>query len=121
MQLNRYKERQYPVIHLIRRLSRQGKLTPEQEYLLNPTRPVEELYDLETDPYEIRNLAGDLLYQDKLEQMRSLVEAWVIEVNDQGRIPEPPEIPAKWEERAQRNYDKFLKALKEKEAEMEKK
>lgn len=120
LQLNRYKERQYPVIHLMRRLSRQGKLTPEQEYLLNPTRPVEELYDLETDPYEVRNLAGDLLYQDKLEQMRSLVEAWVIEVNDQGRIPEPPEIPAKWDERAKKNYDEFLKALKEKEAEMEK-
>ncbi|MEZ4773282.1 MAG: sulfatase [Bacteroidia bacterium] len=105
-QLNRYKEHQYPVIKLMRGLYAEGKLTPDQAYLFNPTRPAEELYDLQTDPYEIHNLAGDLLYRQKLEELRSVLDAWVAETNDQGRIPEPPEIPAYWEEQAKKNHEK---------------
>src|SRR5882724_8216098 len=33
------------------------------------TKPVEELYDVETDPYELNNLVHDPLYADKLKEM----------------------------------------------------
>ncbi|MEZ4829068.1 MAG: sulfatase [Bacteroidia bacterium] len=106
LQLNRYKENTYPMLPLMRRLHAEGTLTPVQEYLFNLTRPAEELYDLETDPYEIRNLAGDLLYRDKLEELRGALTAWIAETNDQGQYPEPPEIPAYWESQMRKNYEK---------------
>src|SRR5207249_6135252 len=57
LQTNDYKERSYPVWNLLKELHAQGKLTPAQAFLTAPTMPAEELYDLEADPHEIRNLA----------------------------------------------------------------
>lgn len=114
LQTNRYKEFTYPMIPLMRELYAAGKLTPPQAYLLAPTRPVEELYDLQSDPYEIHNLAAEPTHWERLAAMRALVEAWIVETNDQGRIPEPPEIPAYWEERSVQNYEaRIQKMLKE--------
>lgn len=45
-------------------------------------RPPEELYDLETDPNEVHNLAGELKYQDKLLQMRTILEQWQDDTKD---------------------------------------
>ena len=53
LQLNRYKERQYPVIALMRELHARGELNETQAVLLAPSRPEEELYDTIVDPYEI--------------------------------------------------------------------
>ncbi|KAM5369689.1 hypothetical protein ACJZ2D_008836 [Fusarium nematophilum] len=39
-------------------------------------RPPEELYDLESDPQEVHNLAGDAEYHDTLASMRCAVEEW---------------------------------------------
>ncbi len=58
LQLNRYKEWAYPVIGLMRDLAADGKLDEAQARLLAPTRPAEELYDLDADPWEIQNLAA---------------------------------------------------------------
>ena len=54
-----------------------------------PTRPPEELYDLENDPYEINNLANDPNYESELKKMRSVLYEWMAEINDPGLIPEP--------------------------------
>jgi arylsulfatase A-like enzyme len=113
LQLNRYKEFTYPMIPLMRELHAEGKLTPVQARLLAPTRPEEELYDLEEDPYEINNLAEDPAYRDRLREMRLVLDAWILESNDQGRIPEPPEIPAFWERRMSENYDARIKDMLE--------
>ena len=118
LQTNRYKEFTYPMLPLLRELHAADKLTPAQAYLLAPMRPVEELYDLEADPYEIHNLAADPAHWERLAHMRALVEAWIVETNDQGRIPEPPEIPAYWETRSVENYgariEQMLKDRKKK-------
>ena len=42
----------------------------------------EELYDLEADPYEKRNLAGDESYNDTLERMRDLLSEYIRESDD---------------------------------------
>ena len=58
--------------------------------------PPEELYDLETDPHEIHNLAGsdDPAHRRALDRLRGELERWIVESNDQGRTPEPPEVAA---------------------------
>jgi len=63
-----------------------------QEILLSPQRPPEELYDLETDPYEMKNLADSPAHRKVLAEMRSSLETWIRETGDQGEIPEDPAI-----------------------------
>ncbi len=105
LQLNRYKEWTYPVIALMRELYAKGALNDVQARLLSPTRPREELYDLETDSYEIRNLADSTDHQEIKQLLSTALDTWIQETNDQGRIAEPPEIPAYWEKRAKENYE----------------
>ncbi|GAF84182.1 unnamed protein product [marine sediment metagenome] len=56
------------------------------------TRPEEELYDLQSDPYEINNLAEDPKHQETLEKLRGILDKWIEETGDQGGIPEDPRI-----------------------------
>jgi arylsulfatase A-like enzyme len=104
LQLNRYKEFTYPTIPVMRELHAQGELTPVQARLLAPTRPEEELYDLESDPYEIENLASDSDYHDTLERMRGELDAWIEASDDQGRFPETEDVLQYWEDRMHEVY-----------------
>jgi len=96
LQPNQYKERQYPVWNLLKELDAQGKLTPVQRVLTAPTMPPEELFDLDRDPYEIENLANSTKpeHHAALKRLRVTLEHWIVESNDQGRTPEPPEVAA---------------------------
>jgi len=109
LQRNRYKERSYPVWNLIKTLAAEGKLTPAQAFLAAPTRPAEELYDLEKDPDEIRNLASSPEHADILKRLRGEVERWIESTHDQGRIPEPPELLEALERKAREQDEKFKK------------
>lgn len=94
LQYNAYKEKQYPVWNLIKELDAQDKLTLEQAVLAAPTMPEEELYDLETDPHQIKNLAKSNTPEHRaaLERLGSVLTRWIEQTNDQGRIPEPAEV-----------------------------
>jgi arylsulfatase A-like enzyme len=92
LQANAYKERAYPAWNLLKELHAEGKLTPVQEFLAAPTMPEEELYDLVADPDEIHNLADDPAHQAELKRLRTVLEQWIVDTNDQGRTPEPPEL-----------------------------
>jgi arylsulfatase A-like enzyme len=85
---NAYKERAYPVWNLLKQLHAEGKLTPLQEVLSAPHMPAEELYDLDTDPYEIKNLVDSAEHREVLERLRQALTTWIEESNDQGRTPE---------------------------------
>ena len=52
-----------------RRLHQEGKLSDVQAQFFRPKAP-EALYDLETDPHEVHNLAGDRDQADRLGEMR---------------------------------------------------
>lgn len=93
---NAYKERQYPVWNLLKELHAQGKLTPAQEFLCQPTMPAEELYDLEADPHEIHNLVPSekAEHQATLRRLRGVLQRWIEETNDQGRTFEPADVAA---------------------------
>ncbi len=73
----------------LRRLHEAGELAPAAEYYFSPTKPVEELYDTWTDPYEIRNLADDSRYTKTLERLRAAHLDWVKRTRDTGLIAEP--------------------------------
>ena len=96
LQPNQYKERSYPVWDLLKQLDAQGELNPAQRALTAPTMPPEELYDLEADPHEIRNLvtSGDPAHRAALQRLRGVLRRWIEETDDRGRVLEPPEVAA---------------------------
>ncbi len=108
LQLNRYKETSYPTITLMRFLHERGQLDANQAFLMQPTRPPEELYDLQTDPHEIRNLAADPAYVATLRRLRTNLDEWIVQINDQGRFPEPPEVVARHESEMRKAYETRL-------------
>ncbi len=73
----------------IRRVDAEGKLPPAAKLFMAERKPVEELYDLKSDPHEVRNLAGESRYRDILKRMREVHLKWVQETKDLGLIPEP--------------------------------
>ena len=95
LQENEYKAKQYPVWNLLKELNATGKLTPAQAALCAPTMPKEELYDLETDPDEIRNLARTPEHQKELNRLRRGLERWIEETRDQGRQFESADVVAR--------------------------
>lgn len=72
----------------IRRVADAGKLPPAAKLFIASTKPTEELYDLETDPHEIHNLAGERKHADKLKELRAAHSDWVKRTGDLGLLPE---------------------------------
>ena len=54
-------------------------------------RVAEELYDLEADPDEVVNLAGEPKYRPQLEKMRNLLTDWIIDTDDKGQYQRSPD------------------------------
>ena len=104
LQLNRYKEYQYPIIALMRELHSQDKLTGPPAVLMAPQRPKEELYDLKQDPWEIHNLALSPDHSKIKAQLSSELDAWMQRIDDQGRIPESKEIADYWEQKLKNTF-----------------
>ena len=70
-----------------RRLQESGNEGRFRDFLAE-TKPVEALYDLEADPDEFTNLAGDPAYGDTLNRMRGELATWMLETRDSGFLPE---------------------------------
>jgi N-sulfoglucosamine sulfohydrolase len=71
-----------PTFRAMRRLRDEGKLTPVQRACFVSPRPAEELYDVDDDPHELVNLAGDPKYAEVLSEMRRALSAWERETSD---------------------------------------
>jgi arylsulfatase A-like enzyme len=84
MQHNPYKEEAYPTWNLVKEWNRQGKLNAQQALFAAAEKPIEELFDVQADPDEVRNLAADPARHQVLQQLRALVDDFVRE-ND-GRV-----------------------------------
>ncbi|GHB65373.1 sulfatase-like hydrolase/transferase [Persicitalea jodogahamensis] len=52
------------------------------------TKPVEELFDVEADPHNVNNLAGDPKYAVLLKKMRQANHDYLVEIKDVGFLPE---------------------------------
>ncbi|TAN36774.1 MAG: twin-arginine translocation signal domain-containing protein [Verrucomicrobia bacterium] len=73
----------------------EGKLTLTQELLYQPRMPDEELYDLQSDPWEIHNLVKMPEHQETLKRLRTVQEQWIKDTNDQGQYPAALPPPSK--------------------------
>lgn len=80
------------ILIALREWNAAGKLDEAQKLLFRQERPEEELFDVEADPYEINNLAGDPVYAGKLEEMRGRLDEWMEESRDLGRVAESAEM-----------------------------
>ncbi len=97
--LNRYKEKCFLVMPLMREMHARGELNEVAARLLEPL-PYEELYDTESDPHELNNLADsdEPEHREALFRMRKALDRWIVETGDLGRKPEPADIVAPFEQ-----------------------
>ena len=84
LQPNAYKDAKATVQRL-RELHAQGKLSELPERLLfSPARPAEELYDVQADPFETKNLVADPQHGHTLDTLRHRLDGWMRETGDRG-------------------------------------
>ncbi|MHB8899624.1 MAG: sulfatase-like hydrolase/transferase [Thermoguttaceae bacterium] len=69
------------------RVAAEGRLTPATAHYWGE-KPVEELYDMDADPDNVVNLAGDPTHRETLERMRAALRRHTLEINDNGFLPE---------------------------------
>ena len=92
---NKYRER-IPMNSKLIQMDSQGELDGDASYIFMKTKEVEELYDLQEDPYEVTNVATNPEYEDKLVELRNALSAWQIEIDDKGFLPENEIVKSFW-------------------------
>jgi len=70
-----------------------GLLSAGQANCFVAPRAPEELYDVEADPHELRNLAGDPAHAAILREMRRALEAWQRDTGDRDTLGAQPSGP----------------------------
>ncbi len=73
----------------LKRLATEGKLQAPQLAFAAPRKPLEELYDTDADPHQIRNLASEPAHRPTLERMRRALREWMLTTRDAGFLTEP--------------------------------
>ena len=65
-----------------------GQLDEKSDNWFKSPRLMEELYDLENDPFELTNLSLDPNYTDIKKKLSSNLDEFLLKIDDLGRIPE---------------------------------
>jgi len=74
--------------HAVVRANQAGRLSPlHQRLLFPPSRPLAELYDLENDPHELNNLAGQPATKEIETKLRIELANWMVAEGDFLPIP----------------------------------
>ncbi len=73
-----------PALHEMRRLKAEGTLKGNAALFLAKTKDAEELYDLDNDPHQLVNLAGNPEYTEILAKMRENLDEWQASHDDLG-------------------------------------
>jgi arylsulfatase A-like enzyme len=71
-----------PTFDEMTRLRSHDSLTKSQARPFVTPQPKEELFDVEKDPHELTNLAGDSAYASQVAELRSRLDAWQHETDD---------------------------------------
>ncbi|HEX7008889.1 MAG TPA: sulfatase [Phycisphaeraceae bacterium] len=86
-QRNQYMEHM-PTMQELRRLYAAGQLHGDAAAFMRYPKPPEELYDLQTDPWCLRNLADDPARGAVKARLAAALEQWLEQTNDLGAVPE---------------------------------
>ena len=86
--LNVAYRRQMVLMRHLTSLHLQGKLSKEHDLWFRVPKLREELYDLENDPFELNNLSDKPEYSNQLNNLSKVLDDWIKEIDDLGRIPE---------------------------------
>jgi uncharacterized sulfatase len=78
---------QMPTARVWKKLAAEGKLNEAQRHFWEP-KPSEELYDLQSDPHEVQNLATSQEHSEALAKMRAAHVSYMERTRDLGLIPE---------------------------------
>ena len=82
-----YRE-QMPMMKHLNKLWENNELDDNVSAWFKTPKPIEELYNLENDPYELKNLSNENNLRDTLVFLRERLDRWIIETNDLGEFPE---------------------------------
>ncbi len=86
-QRNRYMERM-ETTRVIRRLAQEGKLSGGSALWVSGSKPAEELYDAQSDPDMINNLADNPALEKVKQTLRAALDEHLNAVGDLGTVPE---------------------------------
>ena len=75
----------------LQQMNRDGKLSAELSRLyFSPTRPMFELFDLESDPSEFKNLIDSPEHAATVSELKAALQEWMILQRDYAPLPVPP-------------------------------
>jgi len=80
-----------PTFQSMRKLRDEGKLKDVQQTCFIKPLPEEELYAIETDPHELKNLAADPKYARELAELRGALDAWKKQTDDDTPVARTPD------------------------------
>jgi N-sulfoglucosamine sulfohydrolase len=72
-----------------------GSLSPAQADIFISPRPADELYDVNSDPEQLLNLASVPQYRDKLVELKSMLSKWQSDTGD----TTPDDLTPDWYDR----------------------
>ena len=90
-----YREQMATMQELLR-LRDAGELDEFQSQWFRTSKPEEELFDTETDPHELFNLAEDPAYAERLIKMRTELNRWMKDTSDPGAMDEMDFVASLW-------------------------
>lgn len=90
-----YREQMATMQELLR-LRDAGELDEFQSQWFRTSKPEEELFDTETDPHELFNLAEDPAYAERLIKMRTELNRWMKDTSDPGAMDEMDFVALIW-------------------------
>jgi len=78
-----------PAVHIMRTLYKNDKLNENQKPFFEPTKPKEELYNLEEDPNQLKNLAKDSNYKEVLNKLKDVTARFDKEMMPVNNVYDP--------------------------------
>lgn len=92
-----------PILPLLREMNKSGKLSPEQAAFFNLQKEVEQLFDLQNDPFELKNLANSPEHQSIKAELKAKLFQKAEEIQDKGLVKVDGVWKAKYLENSKHN------------------
>lgn len=87
---------QIPMMRRMISMKDSGLLNEIQMRWFSAGKPLEELYDTQSDPYQFHNLAKNSTYKKELAELKEALENWMKQAGDKNAIPEKILIKEMW-------------------------